>query len=105
MVLKLKGHNLCKVVGLRFQEIQKVDAWHDSVRLFSVTDLTSNELLGYFFLDLFSRYNSSSNVFLLVSLWNQKFVSKLICTRYSSLQRREVQPNVCFGLARWMPVV
>ncbi|CAA6668038.1 unnamed protein product [Spirodela intermedia] len=41
--------------SLKFEEVREVDAWHDTVRLFSVIDFSSNELLGYFFLDIFSR--------------------------------------------------
>ncbi|KAM0932161.1 putative thimet oligopeptidase [Dioscorea sansibarensis] len=41
--------------GLRFEEIKDVEAWHESVRLFSVRDINSSELLGYVYLDLFSR--------------------------------------------------
>ncbi|XP_027336768.1 probable thimet oligopeptidase isoform X2 [Abrus precatorius] len=41
--------------GLRFEEIAGADVWHGDVRLFSVLDLSSSELLGYCYLDLFSR--------------------------------------------------
>lgn len=41
--------------ALRFEEIKDVEVWHDTVRLFSVWDANSSELLGYFFLDIFSR--------------------------------------------------
>ncbi|XP_057431663.1 probable thimet oligopeptidase isoform X2 [Lotus japonicus] len=41
--------------GLRFEEIAGADVWHCDVRVFSVLDLGSNELLGYCYLDLFSR--------------------------------------------------
>ncbi|KAJ0972381.1 hypothetical protein J5N97_020340 [Dioscorea zingiberensis] len=41
--------------GLRFEEIKDIEAWHESIRLFSVLDISSSELLGYFYLDLFSR--------------------------------------------------
>ncbi|KAF5200448.1 Mitochondrial intermediate peptidase protein [Thalictrum thalictroides] len=41
--------------GLRFDEIRDVEAWHSDVRLFSAWDLSSNELLGYFYLDMYSR--------------------------------------------------
>ncbi|KAK7306216.1 hypothetical protein VNO77_44142 [Canavalia gladiata] len=41
--------------GLRFEEIAGADVWHYDVRVFSVLDLGSNELLGYCYLDLFSR--------------------------------------------------
>ncbi|KAJ8758908.1 hypothetical protein K2173_002687 [Erythroxylum novogranatense] len=41
--------------GLRFQEIADARVWHDAVRLFSVFDLNSGDLIGYFFLDLYAR--------------------------------------------------
>ncbi|XP_020228604.1 probable thimet oligopeptidase isoform X2 [Cajanus cajan] len=41
--------------GLRFEEIAGADVWHCDVRVFSVFDLGSSELLGYCYLDLFSR--------------------------------------------------
>ncbi|XP_074309933.1 putative thimet oligopeptidase [Silene latifolia] len=41
--------------GLRFEEIVSVDVWHDDVRVFSVFDLSSGELMGYVYLDLYSR--------------------------------------------------
>ncbi|VAH66789.1 unnamed protein product [Triticum turgidum subsp. durum] len=41
--------------ALRFEEIKDVEVWHDTVRLFSVWDASSSDLLGYFFLDMFSR--------------------------------------------------
>lgn len=40
---------------LRFEEIKDAEVWHDTVRLFSVRDASSSDLLGYFFLDIFSR--------------------------------------------------
>ncbi|KAI9080842.1 hypothetical protein K1719_037151 [Acacia pycnantha] len=41
--------------GLRFEEIVDSEVWHSDVRVFSVFDLGSGELLGYFYLDLYSR--------------------------------------------------
>lgn len=41
--------------GLRFEEIAGAEVWHGDVRVFSVFDLGCNELLGYCYLDLFSR--------------------------------------------------
>ncbi|KAJ1396972.1 Peptidase M3A/M3B catalytic domain [Sesbania bispinosa] len=40
---------------LKFEEIAGADVWHCDVRVFSVFDLSSSELLGYCYLDLFSR--------------------------------------------------
>jgi len=42
--------------ALRFDEIKDVDVWHDTVRVFSVWDASSSDLLGYFFLDIFARF-------------------------------------------------
>lgn len=41
--------------GLRFEEIADVEVWHSDVRAFSVFDLSSSELLGYFYLDIHPR--------------------------------------------------
>ncbi|XVE85241.1 hypothetical protein DITRI_Ditri17bG0075900 [Diplodiscus trichospermus] len=41
--------------GLRFEEIADCDVWHSDVRVFSVFDLSSGELLGYFYLDMYTR--------------------------------------------------
>ncbi|KAK7387563.1 hypothetical protein VNO78_28453 [Psophocarpus tetragonolobus] len=41
--------------GLRFEEIAGADVWHCDVHVFSVLDLGTSELLGYCYLDLFSR--------------------------------------------------
>lgn len=41
--------------GLRFEEVADAEVWHCDVRLFSVFDLSSGELLGYFYLDLYCR--------------------------------------------------
>ncbi|XVF02672.1 hypothetical protein REPUB_Repub04eG0194500 [Reevesia pubescens] len=41
--------------GLRFEEIADADVWHSDVQVFSVFDLSSGELLGYFYLDMYTR--------------------------------------------------
>ncbi|XP_059448669.1 probable thimet oligopeptidase isoform X2 [Corylus avellana] len=41
--------------GLRFEEISDAEVWHGDVRVFSVFDLSSGELLGYFYLDMYTR--------------------------------------------------
>ncbi|CAL4972605.1 unnamed protein product [Urochloa decumbens] len=41
--------------ALRFDEIKDAEVWHDTVRVFSVWDASSSDLLGYFFLDVFAR--------------------------------------------------
>ncbi|KAH7570441.1 hypothetical protein JRO89_XS05G0107100 [Xanthoceras sorbifolium] len=41
--------------GLRFEEVADTEVWHNDVQVFSVFDLSSNELLGYFYLDIYKR--------------------------------------------------
>ncbi|CAK9312423.1 unnamed protein product [Citrullus colocynthis] len=41
--------------GLRFEEVIDAEVWHCDVKLYSVFDLNSGELIGYFFLDLYTR--------------------------------------------------
>ncbi|KAK4342656.1 hypothetical protein RND71_038472 [Anisodus tanguticus] len=41
--------------GLSFKEVEGAALWHPEVQLFSVSDLSSKELIGYFYLDLYSR--------------------------------------------------
>ncbi|XP_027767610.1 probable thimet oligopeptidase isoform X2 [Solanum pennellii] len=41
--------------GLGFKEVEGAAVWHPDVQLFSVSDLSSKELVGYFYLDLYSR--------------------------------------------------
>ncbi|KAJ8551006.1 hypothetical protein K7X08_000376 [Anisodus acutangulus] len=41
--------------GLSFKEVEGAAVWHAEVQLFSVSDLSSKELIGYFYLDLYSR--------------------------------------------------
>ncbi|XP_068665837.1 probable thimet oligopeptidase isoform X2 [Aristolochia californica] len=47
--------------GLRFEEISEPEVWHGDVRLFSAVNLSSKELIGYFFLDLYSREGKYSH--------------------------------------------
>lgn len=54
--------------GLRFEEIARAEVWHGDVRVFSVFDLGSNELLGYCYLDLFSRLSICSYLKFLCSI-------------------------------------
>lgn len=44
-----------KVLGLTFTYIDTDNKWHDDVKLYSVEDTKSGELLGYFFLDMYPR--------------------------------------------------
>ncbi|KAG9446425.1 hypothetical protein H6P81_012553 [Aristolochia fimbriata] len=41
--------------GLKFEEISEPEVWDGDVRLFSAVNLSSKELIGYFFLDLYFR--------------------------------------------------
>ncbi|KAM2535042.1 hypothetical protein TB1_020681 [Malus domestica] len=41
--------------GLRFVEIRDAEVWHSDVTIYSVFDLSSGELLGHFYLDMFIR--------------------------------------------------
>ncbi|KAJ4710921.1 putative Oligopeptidase [Melia azedarach] len=41
--------------GLRFEEVADAEVWHTDVRVFSVFDISSSELLGYFYLDIYKR--------------------------------------------------
>lgn len=41
--------------GLRFEEINNADVWHETVCVYSVLDFSSSELVGYLYLDMFSR--------------------------------------------------
>ena len=45
------------LLGVRFEAIEPANAWHADVRLFSVSDAASGELLAYFYMDLFPRPN------------------------------------------------
>ncbi|CAN4106160.1 unnamed protein product [Withania somnifera] len=44
-----------ELFGLGFKEIEDAAVWHPDVQLFSVSDLSSKEHVGYFYLDLYSR--------------------------------------------------
>nr|GEV62230.1 probable thimet oligopeptidase isoform X1 [Tanacetum cinerariifolium] len=41
--------------GLRFEKVADAEVWHSDVQLFSVFDLNSTDLLGYFYLDIYAR--------------------------------------------------
>ncbi|XP_009607687.1 probable thimet oligopeptidase isoform X3 [Nicotiana tomentosiformis] len=41
--------------GLDFKEVEGAEVWHPDVQLFSASDLSSKGLVGYFYLDLYSR--------------------------------------------------
>ncbi|KAL0927428.1 hypothetical protein M5K25_001595 [Dendrobium thyrsiflorum] len=43
------------IFGLKFKEVKDIEIWHETVILYAVLDLSSKELLGYVYLDMFSR--------------------------------------------------
>ncbi|KAF8571970.1 hypothetical protein P879_01102 [Paragonimus westermani] len=50
-VLRLYQH----LLGLTFARVETTDVWHPEVEVYSVTDTTTETLLGYFYLDLHPR--------------------------------------------------
>lgn len=42
--------------GLRFEEVTDSEVWNSDVRVFSVLDSSSGEILGYFYLDMYRRF-------------------------------------------------
>ncbi|KAL7507227.1 hypothetical protein ACHAXN_004437 [Cyclotella atomus] len=44
-----------KLLGLKFMQEKDVEVWHDDVECYSVFDAATDELQGYFYLDLFPR--------------------------------------------------
>ena len=44
-----------KLLGLQFDMQETDNKWHDDVTLYSVKDSSTDELLGYFYLDMYSR--------------------------------------------------
>ncbi|EDO48068.1 predicted protein [Nematostella vectensis] len=49
------------LLGLRFLEIKKPHVWHEDVQLFSVEDVSTSTIIGYFYLDLFPREGKFSH--------------------------------------------
>ncbi|PKU72853.1 thimet oligopeptidase [Dendrobium catenatum] len=43
------------IFGLKFKEVKNIEIWDETVNLYAVLDLSSKELLGYVYLDMFSR--------------------------------------------------
>ncbi|KAK2569551.1 Thimet oligopeptidase [Acropora cervicornis] len=44
-----------ELLGLVYEEIEKPHVWNEDIQMFSVRDLASGDLIGYFYLDLFPR--------------------------------------------------
>jgi thimet oligopeptidase len=47
-----------QLLGLTFHEVKDADKWHEDVSMYSVLDTQTEELMGYFYLDLHPRYKS-----------------------------------------------
>lgn len=60
--------------GLRFEEVADADVWNPDVQLFVVFDLRSGELMGYFYLDLYSREGKYGHT-CVISLQNYASIS------------------------------
>ncbi|CAI9757801.1 unnamed protein product [Fraxinus pennsylvanica] len=43
------------ITSLKFEEVTDAYGWHQDVQLISIFDLSSSELLGYFYLDIYAR--------------------------------------------------
>lgn len=43
-----------KLYNIKFEEVENIEAWHETVRMFKVTD-AFGELRGYFYIDLYAR--------------------------------------------------
>ncbi|CAL5421950.1 unnamed protein product [Camellia sinensis] len=56
------------------QDLFDAEVWHSNVHLYSVYDLSSSELLGYFYLDMFSREGKYGHT-CVVALQNGSFVN------------------------------
>ncbi|KAF5778218.1 putative neurolysin [Helianthus annuus] len=41
--------------GLRFEKVSDAEVWHPDVELYSVFDLNSTDLIGHFYLDMYTR--------------------------------------------------
>ncbi|KAK4488786.1 hypothetical protein RD792_004575 [Penstemon davidsonii] len=91
--------------GLRFEEVVEADVWHQDVQLFSVFDLSSGELLGYFYLDIYTREGKYGHT-CVVSLQNGSWINNIkqipVALLISQLQKN-IDGNS--GLLRFSQVV
>ncbi|XP_020575057.1 probable thimet oligopeptidase isoform X2 [Phalaenopsis equestris] len=63
------------IFGLTFKEVKDVEVWHETVKLYAVLEFSSNDLLGYVYLDIFSRHGKFTHTCVL-SLQNGSSSSK-----------------------------
>ncbi|KAL3835648.1 hypothetical protein ACJIZ3_010384 [Penstemon smallii] len=91
--------------GLRFEEVTEADVWHQDVQFFSVFDLSSGELLGYFYLDIYTREGKYGRT-CVVSLQNGSWIDNIkqmpVALLISQLQK-DIDGNS--GLLRFSQVV
>ncbi|KAL0421505.1 UNVERIFIED_CONTAM: putative thimet oligopeptidase [Sesamum latifolium] len=91
--------------GLRFEEVEGAEVWHQDVQLFSVFDLSSGELMGYFYIDIYSREGKYGHT-CVVSLQNGSWINSTrqipVALLISQLQK-EVDGHP--GLLRFSEVV
>ncbi|XP_006300620.2 probable thimet oligopeptidase [Capsella rubella] len=64
--------------GIKFEEVTEVDVWYHDVRAFAVFDSGSGKLLGYFYLDMFTR-EGKCNHSCVVALQNNALFSNGAC--------------------------
>ncbi|XP_078354234.1 thimet oligopeptidase-like isoform X2 [Oculina patagonica] len=53
--------NLLELLGLQFEEIKDPHVWNKDIQMFSVKDVASSSIIGYFYLDLFPREGKFSH--------------------------------------------
>ncbi|XP_051116561.1 probable thimet oligopeptidase [Andrographis paniculata] len=91
--------------GLRFDEILDAEVWHQDVKLFSVFDLGTCELMGHFYLDLYTREGKYGHT-CVVALQNGSWINNIrqipVALLISQLQK-EVDGSP--GLLRFSEVV
>lgn len=80
--------------GLRFEEVLDAVVWHSDVRVFSVFDLSSNDLLGYFYLDIYKRFNDLFGCYIFTSLIMDNAI-------YVIQQGREICSHLCGSSPKW----